>query len=122
MTEKLPIEADVTLFRAQMPKKRRQSRRQRCDLATMAKLQIPGVADTPTVWVYNVSLGGVGLNAPCYIDSGLEVMINFRLADRKVASVPAKTVFCMAEADNSWRVGCEFDSPLTQDILEAIIG
>src|SRR5438067_1251725 len=41
----LPIESDFTLFRAQFPKKRRQSRRQRCTLATMPKLQIPLLAE-----------------------------------------------------------------------------
>jgi hypothetical protein len=118
----LPIEADLTLLRAQMPVKRRQSRRFRCNLATMAKLQISDSPETKVAWAYNLSLGGVGLNSPEPLDLGREVVIHFRVGGKDVHSLPARVVFCHHELDKSWRVGCEFQGPLSQDMLDLLLG
>jgi len=123
MTEKLlPIEADLTLLRAQMPAKRRQSRRFRCNLATMAKLQLANTLETQVTWAYNLSLGGVGLNAPEPLEIGQEVTIHFRIQGKEVTTIPAHIVFCRLELDQSWRVGCAFDAPISQDMLDVLLG
>jgi hypothetical protein len=122
MIEKtLPIEADLTLLRSQLPQKRRQSRRQRCNLATMAKLQFPNSDEKHTAWVYNLSLGGVGLNSAQALDIGQELTITFRLPDAEIPSQHAKVIFSQLEADGSWRIGCEFHAPITQEILESLL-
>jgi hypothetical protein len=118
----LPIEADLTLLRSQMPTKRRQSRRFRCNLATMAKLQFANSLETQITWAYNLSQGGVGLNAPQALDIGLEVSINFRTHDKEVKTIPAKIVFCRLEVDQSWRIGCAFLRPISQDTLDSLLG
>jgi hypothetical protein len=117
----LPIEADLTLLRSQMPAKRRQTRRFRCNLATMAKLQRAGSAETEVTWAYNLSQGGVGLNAPTALEVGQEVIIHFRLQEKEVKTIPAKIIFCRLEVDRSWRIGCAFPGPISQDILDSLL-
>ena len=122
MTEKmLPIEADLTLLRSQMPGKRRQFRRFRCNLATMAKLQVTGNRETQITWAYNLSQGGVGLNAQDPLDVGREVNISFRVADKEIKTIAAKIIFCRVEMDRSWRIGCSFLSPISTDTLEFLL-
>jgi hypothetical protein len=122
MTEKmLPIEADLTLLRSQLPPRRRQSRRFRCNLATMAKLQVTGTPNTHITWAYNLSLGGVGLNSPQPLDTDLQVTINFRVQDQDIKAIPAKIVFCRLEVDGSWRIGCAFLEPITSDTLDSLL-
>jgi hypothetical protein len=119
--EMLPVEPDLTLLRSQLSKNRRRSRRQRCNLASMAKVQIANPVDTRVTWVYNLSLGGVGLNAAQTFEVGQELLINFRTPGKEISPLAAKVVFCLLEADRSWRVGCEFATPITQDILEGLL-
>jgi hypothetical protein len=122
MTEKmLPIEADLTLLRAQLPPKRRQSRRFRCNLATMAKLQLAGSQEMQITWAYNLSQGGVGLNAPQAFEVGRSVTINFRVQDREVKVIPATIVFCRLEVDGSWRIGCSFLEPISAEMLDSLL-
>jgi hypothetical protein len=122
MTEKmLPIEADLTLLRSQMPPKRRQSRRFRCNLATMAKLQFAGTQETQITWAYNLSNGGVGLNAPEPLELGRQVIINFRNQEKEVKIIPAKIVFCRLEVDGSWRIGCAFLESISSETLDSLL-
>jgi PilZ domain len=117
----LPIEADLTLLRSQMPTKRRQTRRFRCNLATMAKLQVGEDCGIKVAWAYNLSLGGVGLNSSDPLDVSRDVIIHFRLNGKDVSSVPARIVFCHHEIDKSWRIGCEFHRPISQETLDALL-
>ena len=117
----LPIEADLTLLRSQMPPKRRQARRFRCNLATMAKLQVAGTTDTQVTWAYNLSQGGVGLNAPQAFEVGRQVTVNFRVQDKEVKMIPGKIVFCRSEVDGSWRVGCAFFEPISPETLDSLL-
>jgi hypothetical protein len=122
MTEKmLPIEADLTLLRSQMPAKRRQTRRFRCNLATMAKLQLAGSQETQITWAYNLSQGGVGLNAPQAFEVDREVTIHFRLRDKEVKAIAARIVFCRLEVDGTWRVGCAFLDPISHEMLDSLL-
>ncbi len=122
MLEKLiPIEADLTLLRSQMPTKRRQSRRFRCNLATMAKLQLPDSDTTQVTWAYNLSLGGVGLNASAELPVDQKIIIHFKTIDNEIHSVPAKIIFCRLEIDRTWRIGCAFDEPLSQTAMDALL-
>ena len=122
MEKMLPIEADLTVLRSQLPTKRRQSRRFRCNLATMAKLRTDDSPDPKTTWAYNLSTGGVGLNVPEPIDAGRHVTIQFRVSEKDVKTVPARVVFCRQEIDQSWRVGCAFIEPISQDLMDALLG
>jgi hypothetical protein len=122
MEKTLPIEADLTLLRSQMPTKRRQSRRYRCNLATMAKVQLSNSTELQITWAYNLSQGGVGLNAPQAFGVAQDVTINFRVANKEVKSIAAQVVFCRLEADGSWRVGCAFHQPISQETLDALLG
>jgi PilZ domain len=117
----LPIEADLTLLRSQMPTKRRKTRRFRCNLATMAKLQVGEPPDIKVAWAYNLSLGGVGLNSSEPLEVGQDVTIHFRLGGQDVNSMPARVVFCHHEIDKSWRIGCEFHRPISQETLDTLL-
>jgi hypothetical protein len=122
MEKVLPIEADLTVLRSQLPTKRRQSRRFRCNLATMAKLRTANSPEAQITWAYNLSTGGVGLNAPEAVEVGQQVTIQFRVSEKDVKVIAAKVVFCRLEVDNSWRVGCAFVTPISQDFMDALLG
>jgi hypothetical protein len=121
MEKMLPIEADLTLLRTQLPTKRRQSRRFRCNLATMAKVQLHESDQIKVTWAYNLSQGGVGLNSPTPLEFDQTVSIHFRVDGKEVKILPAKIIFCRMEIDRSWRIGCAFLDILSHDTLDSLL-
>jgi len=86
----------------------------------MAKLQLISRKETQITWAYNLSQGGVGLNAPNALEVGLEVNISFRNGDKEM-TIPARIIFCLLEMDRSWRIGCAFQKHITPDTLEYLL-
>jgi hypothetical protein len=119
----VPIEAELTLFRPKFNKvRRRTAERYRCALASAGKLFFPGSGETLTAWLNNLSVTGIGLNLPRSLEAGLALTIQVRLEGTdSTVKLPAKVVHSTAEVDGTWRVGCHFDAPLTDELLESLL-
>ena len=119
----IPVEAELTLFRSKLVGIRRRTMdRYRCALATSGKLHFPGTGDTVTAWVCNLSRGGIGLNLSDTIQAGQEMVIHMKSTDGSTSlKLPARIVHSTPEIDGTWRVGCEFHTPLTADELDALL-
>ena len=87
----------------------------------MAKFRLPDEAQSKIAWAYNLSRGGVGLNSPEPIDEGQQIIINFRIDGKDLGIMPATVVFCRLEIDESWRIGCAFLKPISQDALDVLL-
>lgn len=123
-TPSIPLEAELTLFRNKLSGfKRRRSRRFRCGLATLGRIQFANRGDLLDAFVYNLSENGIGLNMTESLESGQEIMIRIRVASEpEPYQLDAVVVHCTQEVDRSWRVGCEFPNPLSPDVVDKILG
>jgi hypothetical protein len=65
----------------------------------MAKLQIEDQQNTRIAWVYNLSLGGAGLNSTEPIESGQYLAINFRVPGKSIELVGLLLSFRLGVAD-----------------------
>ena len=119
----VPIEAELTLFRPKFNKvRRRAAERYRCALASAGKLFFPGSGETMTAWLNNLSVTGIGLNLPRALDAGQNLVIQVRVEGGGTpVKLPAKVIHSTSEVDGTWRVGCLFDAPLSDDVLEAML-
>ena len=118
----VPIEAELTLFRPKFNKvRRRTAERYRCALASAGKLYFPSTGETMTAWLNNLSITGIGLNLPRALDAGMELVIHVRIEGGVPVKLPAKVVHSTWEIDGTWRVGCHFDTPLTDEVLESLL-
>jgi hypothetical protein len=118
----VPIEAELTLFRPKVHKvRRRTAERYRCALATSGTLHFPGSGERLTAWLNNLSVTGIGMNLPRSLDAGQALLIQVRVEDGNPVRLAARVVHSTAEVDGTWRVGCVFDAPLSQDVLESLL-
>src|SRR5207244_6295135 len=113
---------ELTLFRPRFNKvRRRTADRYRCALASAGKLYFPATGETITAWLNNLSVTGVGLNLPRSLEAGQDLVILVRVEDGPPVKLPAKVVHATTEVDGTWRVGCHFDAPISDDALEALL-
>jgi hypothetical protein len=119
----VPIEAELTLFRPRFNKvRRRTAERYRCALATAGKLYFPGSGETMTAWLNNLSSTGIGMNLPRALDAGQDLVIQVRIeGGADPVRLPARVVHSSSEIDGTWRVGCAFDAPLADEVLESLL-
>jgi hypothetical protein len=118
----VPIEAELTLFRPRLNKvRRRTAERYRCALASVGTLFFPSTGETLTAWLNNLSVTGIGLNLPRSLEAGLDLIIQIRIENGPPVKLPAQVVHSTAEIDGTWRVGCRFDTPISQDTLESLL-
>ena len=118
----VPIEAELTLFRPRFNKvRRRTAERYRCALATAGTLSFPGSGESMTAWLNNLSVTGIGLNLPRSLDAGLALAIQVRIENRTPVRLSGRVVHSTAEVDGSWRVGCQFDEPISAEMLESLL-
>lgn len=123
-TPSIPLEAEMTLSRNKLSDyKRRRSRRFRCGLATLGRIQFPNRSDILDAFVYNLSENGIGLNMTESLNSGQEIVIRIRVANEtQPIQLTAHVMHCTQELDRSWRVGCEFTNPLSPELVDKILG
>jgi hypothetical protein len=119
----IPVEAEFTLLKKQLKEfKVRASARYRCGLATLGKLVFPETGQSQEAWIRNLSEGGAGLNLPAPLEVGIPLVIQLRNSPGDPAlRLPARVIHSTQEADGTWRVGCEFESPLDDDALEKLL-
>lgn len=118
----VPLEAELTLFRPKFNKiRRRTAKRYRCALASAGTLFFPATGESMTAWLNNLSVTGIGMNLPRCLDAGLALHIQVRVEQGPPVKLPAHVVHSTAEIDGSWRVGCAFDEPLSEETLETLL-
>jgi hypothetical protein len=119
----VPIEAELTLFRPKFNKiRRRTAERYRCALASAGRLFFPNTGETMTAWLNNLSVTGIGLNLPRALDAGKDLVLQVRIEGTSVPlKLPARVVHATSEVDGTWRVGCTFDQPLSDEVLESLL-
>jgi hypothetical protein len=119
----VPIEAELTLFRPKFNKiRRRTAERYRCALASAGRLFFPNTGETMTAWLNNLSVTGIGLNLPRALDAGQDLVLQVRIEGTNVPlKLPARVVHATSEVDGTWRVGCTFDQPLSDEVLESLL-
>jgi PilZ domain len=118
----VPIEAELTLFRPKFNKvRRRTAERYRCALATAGTLFFPASGETLTAWLNNLSVAGIGMNLPRCLDAGQALIIQVRIENSPPVRLAARVVHSTPEVDGTWRVGCAFDEPLSDDLLESLL-
>jgi hypothetical protein len=118
----VPIEAELTLFRPKLHKvRRRTAERYRCALASAGTLVFPSTGETLMAWLNNMSVTGIGLNLPRNLEAGLALIIQIRVENGPPMKLAARVVHSTAEIDGTWRVGCHFDTPISQDTLESLL-
>ncbi len=83
---------------------------------------VPDSPNTQVTWAYNLSAGGVGLNCSVAMEVGQDVLIRFRVQGKDTAGIPAHIIFCRLEVDSTWRLGCQFMEPISQDMLDTLLG
>ncbi len=116
-----PAEAELTLFRfPPVQHNRRHDGRYRCALATIGKLTLDS-GESFHVLVHNLSATGVGLNVPRPLANGLRVTIRLRPKIGPLREFTVRVAHCTAEVDRSWRVGCQFETPLGADLLDSLL-
>jgi hypothetical protein len=119
----LPVEAEFTLLKKNLVKiRRRTSVRYRCSLATLGRLFFPSTGESQDAWVQNLSDCGVGLNLnqPLEVDTAVLIRLTGTTKDVTL-KLPARVAHSTREVDGSWRVGCEFQSKLNPEVLEALL-
>lgn len=86
-----------------------------CHFATLEKISSRWAV------VANVSASGIGLNLPCPLDPGSEVLIEFPSKDLGQPRVVAAFVIHSRPTDNAWAIGCTFARPLSQEELDLLL-
>jgi hypothetical protein len=118
----VPIEAELTLFRPKFNKvRRRTNERYRCALASAGRIYFPDTGETMTAWLNNLSITGIGLNLPRSLDAGQTLVLQVRVEGGDRMKLPARVVHSTCEVDGTWRVGCNFDAPLSNEVLESLL-
>jgi hypothetical protein len=98
---------------------RRRASRFHFDLATLGQLLIRGEITQRYIWLVDVSESGVGFFAEWHIEPGTEVQLTFR--GKTPTRANGKIVYSKREPNDVWRTGCQFLTPITDDILDAIL-
>ena len=71
--------------------------------------------------VLNVSLLGIGLEMPCHLEPGKELVVELPCKDAaKEKAVIAIVVHSNLHSAGTWAVGCTFQRPLSQDELDSL--
>jgi len=119
----IPPEAEFTLLKKNFPdNKVRSGVRYRCALATLGHLYFPDSGENQEAWICNLSRRGIGLNVnqPLVLDTALIIKLKSSL-NNKAIKVPARVIHATAEADGTWRIGCEFLEHLTPALLDELL-
>ncbi len=84
-------------------------------------MHFPGTGETLTAWLNNLSVTGIGLNLPRNLEPTQALVIQVRVENGPPVRLAARVVHSTVEVDGTWRVGCHFDQPLSDDLLESLL-
>lgn len=119
----IPPEAEFTLLsKSVRQNKVRFGVRYRCALATLGQLLFPDSGESQDAWVCNLSKKGIGLNLQQALEVDTPLVIRLKSqANKKEVKMPARVIHATAEADGTWRVGCELAEPLSPELLDELL-
>ena len=102
---------------------RRATIRYHCAPATLGRVELPPKEEMQKGWVLDVSRTGIGLLLPRPLLAGLPVMVRMKdTAGAKVYELLGQVVHSTKQlAGGDWVIGCQLDTPLTQDDLDALL-
>jgi hypothetical protein len=104
------------------PANRRAFVRYQCGPATPGRVAVAGVEEWQPTWVLDLSLGGVGLLLSRPLESGLVLTLHLRSDSQNITyEFPARTCHVSRQPDGDWVVGCQFEQPLTDEVLDALL-
>jgi hypothetical protein len=73
-------------------------------------------------WVLDLSLGGVGLLLQRPLEAGSSLLLHLHSDSRQLTfQLRARVAHASRQHDGDWVVGCEFEEPLTDDALDALL-
>lgn len=71
--------------------------------------------------VLNVSLQGIGLEMPCDLAPGKELLVELPCKDpAREKAVVSYVVHSRPHSAGTWAIGCTFEHPLSQDDLDLL--
>jgi hypothetical protein len=119
----VPVEAEFTLLKRHLSEmKRRSAVRYRCNLATYGRVLFPDGGETLDTWVHNLSETGIGINLSRSLSVGTALVVRLKGPSEGVTiKLGARVVHATQEVDGTWRVGCEFETRLSHEELDALL-
>jgi hypothetical protein len=76
------------------------------------------------IWarVRDISVSGIGLVATNKIEAGTPLIIELKsVALLPTLTLPARVAHATPRASGSWLIGCQFDEPLTDEQVQALL-
>lgn len=101
---------------------RRVTVRYRCAPATAGKVFTHDDQEFQRAWVDNLSKGGVGLFLSKPIPDGGSITVHLKSAvQAEVFELPGHVIHSTLREPYGWYVGIEFNAPISDEILDAIL-
>jgi hypothetical protein len=72
--------------------------------------------------VRDISVGGIALILRHRVERETELILELATTAGEVRSLPAQVVHVTQERDGCWIVGCAFESLLSEDELQSLLG
>jgi hypothetical protein len=94
--------------------------RYQCGLATAGRLLLVEGQEWQRAWVLDLSVGGVGLLLSRPLEDGSKIMVVLKSAT-ETFELAARACHSCRQQDGDWIVGCEFETKLTNDQLDALL-
>ena len=117
----VPLGGEVKKPRS--PSNRRASVRYQCGPATPGRVLTVEGQEWQRAWVLDLSLGGVGLllGRPVEMETRIVVVLKSNTTPKKLYELAARVCHCARQPDGDWVAGCEFETKLTDDVLDALL-
>ena len=103
------------------PPERRRAERQDLPRVFRCKVTARGGALGPSAVILDLSAQGVGLLIARPLETGAPVHLRFSRAGAPPVAVPARVAYCTGDDDGRWLLGCQFDRPLSDPQLDALL-
>jgi hypothetical protein len=103
------------------PPERRRVERQGLLRVFRCRVSARGGALGPSAAILDLSAEGTGLLIGRPLEVGATVSLRFTRAGTPPLTVPAVVAYCTGGEEGRWLLGCEFDRPLTDAQLDALL-
>ena len=100
---------------------RRKSRRFLFPVQSPGLLIITKSNDTRHVWLHDISEHGVGFCTTLPVEHGTDIILVLKRPRYGPLCLPATVAHSTEMGPNDWRIGCEFDVPITPEMLDGLL-
>jgi hypothetical protein len=115
-------EVEAHLLEKTVWTRRRTEPRYQCGPATAGRLDAPAEGKPVRAWLLNLSTRGAGLLLEHPLGPAVNLVIHLKTGDQdRQYRLPARVIHVTNLVNGDWLVGCEFESPLSQDDLETLL-